>query len=313
MRWPSILVVLALFTGCTRKLMTDDERKADYAQGIKPVIAKYQASVIATIASLESIPKAGATEPRVTAVQPLPAPVACNYDTCLVKTVGSASRISVENTPSLIDFSKVPRILRGEYEEYASWQADQQMLEKIDAISHYAIVRVHEYEKPVPGSTADRYTGGHAAGDAIIYDVKTGKRIGAVTWTAEMPETVHIPGDATDPAAEYESQFVGHAGPQITEALENFYAGKGAVAKPVYDDDKLRERQIMTLLVQDAEIMVVDVVITDGAACKVVLTGAKALIAANPEADDGAVKPKAAEIVRKVMGKADCAVTYTAF
>jgi hypothetical protein len=310
MNWLPILLALTLTTSCTRKLMTDDERKADYARGIKPLLAQHQASVTAVLAALKVIPKAGAAEPPVTALQPLPAPVVCNADTCMIATAEPVGKISLSSAPSLLDFEDVPRVLRGEYAAQVTWQRDKNTLEAIDALTHFAIVRVHQYEKPAVGSTAERYTGGHAAGDVIVYDVKTQKRVGAFTWTAEMPETVHIPADSTDPAAAYEREFVGAAREQIRTALDAFYAGKAAEKGPS-DDEHLRERQIQTLLAQDVRVMVLEVEISDSPTCKVVLVAVPQMIAANPDAADGVVKPEAVKIVRQVMGK-DCAVTYRA-
>lgn len=308
MNWLVILAVLGV-AGCPRKTMTDDERKAAYVEGIKPVLAKHQRAANAAIDALETIPTSAAAEPRVTALQPLPAPAACNGDTCVTKTAGPVGPISFNKLPTIIQWEDVPRVLRGEFGEYSNWQSDNRTFESINAITHLAVVRVHEFEKPVVSTNADRYTGGRAAGDVIVYDVKTKNRVGAFAWAVQMPETARIRADATDPVAEYQSVLVDHAKREIQAALADLYAGKAPAVAAPKDMERLRERQISDLLA-GKQMPVMEVEITDGPTCKVVLvTALKHLLAVKPDGNDGVVKPEAIESVRKVMAK-ECAVSY---
>jgi hypothetical protein len=308
MRW---LIVAALLAGCPRKTMTDDERKKDYVEGMKPVLAQHQAAVTATLDALAAIPKLAAADPPVTTAEALPAPVECKRDTCLIKTVEPVGRIALEDTPN-VDWDKVPRILRGEHDEYVTWQSDAYTLELIVAITHVAVVRVREYEKPVVGEKSDRYSGGRAAGDVIVYDVKGKKRVGAFPWAVSVPETAQIDANSADPGASIENVFVGHAASEIRSALTAFYAGKAPPVEPPKDDGRLRERQISDLLARQ-KMPVNEVEITDGPECKVVLvTAMPGLLAAHPSENpletDGVLKPEAIETVRTVMEK-DCAVS----
>lgn len=312
MKWLA-LVTVALFAGCGRKTMSDDERKSTYVAGMKPVLAKHAASATAVVDGLKLIPSLAAAEPPVTAPQPLASPLACTLDTCVITTAEPVLNIKIHDMPSTVmpmHWDALPVMLRGEYRPDAVWQADEHTLATIAAISHVAVVRTREFEKPTV--TGDHYTGGRASGDVIVYEVKTKKRIGAFPWVAGMPETAEVAPGATDLAYVLASR----APDKIRMALNDFYTGK-ATAEAPKDDAQLRQRQITGLLGADFQILVTEVLITDGPPCKVdLVTPLPGKLAATPGPEittagpDDVVKPEVAALVRKVIGNNDCAVSY---
>ena len=82
----------------------------------------------------------------------------------------------------------------------------EHLFQELDALSYGLLVRVHEATPP-SASNLDRFVGGRASGDAMLYDLATGKILGAFPFALAQRDTATVTKGQSDVDAQLLQSF----------------------------------------------------------------------------------------------------------
>jgi hypothetical protein len=250
-RFPVLLAVLALpltLTGCGERNPTYEEMIEINRKALAPILDKHRAAVTAKLDAIKAVAKEAKAAPIVQAREPMAETATIpgsSYEALkagvLLANADWADFEGTDETPIDLDtrlpIGKIQSALAsGELPSSYSIQGLEEQFGVLAGIRQAALIRVHRYAKPQPSIGAKgerRFVGGKAYGDVQVYDLATGKRIGAFPFEIGQSDSASITSkDEESIQRELELSFARGVDYDLREELAAFAAGKEGPATP---------------------------------------------------------------------------------
>lgn len=222
------------------------KQAAEQKAALKPLIDKHRDAATKQLAAFKAIAADATSLPPVTERTALPTKIELDLDTTAFAPAwwfaGKAEYEPKDKNhqfePTKMDDYEVRTMLeKGEWITFAPYDAAMGELatkafESVTKYKHALVARAHAYEPPAVSHDRTSFQNGTIAGDATLYSLPDGKRLGSFPFSIiQRLESVSVKGDAsaTDKLAE---AFRSQIRSALMAELDGYVKGTAGAATP---------------------------------------------------------------------------------
>ncbi|HEX8914932.1 MAG TPA: hypothetical protein VF796_21445 [Humisphaera sp.] len=257
--------------GCKKDYPTNEQMNEEKRQAMAPVLARHKDAAAARLAAIKAVAADAAAAAPVTAREPKSADLVAVPDFGETEPAGlllagvevlamdgksDAAKVPLDPDLYLPDF---PRVMADGY--LPSWTAEgfEPKFVTLENLKQVAAVRVREYRAPkvTSASGETRFTGARAGGDVIVYDLATGKRVGAFPFEAAQRDTVTVRSkDGAGAERELEQAFAIDLKSAVRKEYAAYAAGKAGLGSAADVSRQQFETRIRSKLLESQIIVI---------------------------------------------------------
>ncbi len=315
MKASPILLVLGttLLPACGNKNPTFEEMVEIQRKELAPLVDQHRAAGGAMITALRTAAAEARSTTKVAKREPLPAPVVIANDDLVAAHLLLANiewlanerwvnEAQIQIRPE-VPIERLDQLLTtGLYDRTGNHDAPivEQALTQLTSLQHVAFVRVHEYQPPKLAE-GNRFEGGVAEGDVLVFALPAHAREGAFPFEARQGETAKVARRSAE--ADLRGTFDDEVRRTIRAELVAFLANRPGPAAPgaaaAAEQAGFRDRIQMAL----AEAMVLgikDVALENSLGGPIVTLYAESPATIAPQ---GTVRSDVTALVTKILGR----------
>ncbi|MBX5482798.1 MAG: hypothetical protein IRZ16_13300 [Myxococcaceae bacterium] len=306
-----VVVALTVLPGCKPKYPTVEEMAEQRRQKFAAILDAHRAASTAQLKALHAIAREALAAPPVTAFEPPSGPV--DEALTLLRNVevlagaDHSAKLELPRETDGLNCAVLEQALNTPgYNDDISFSLENH-LKRLEALRFVALVRVRDYTPPKVVMAGQRFEGGRASGDVLVYALDSRQRVGAFPFEIFQNDHVSVRGKTeVDIQRELDSNFASDVQIKVKRAFGDFIDHKVPSTAPgvAQAQESARwENKVELAILETGLLGGVEKVEVDPAAGErpAVIVHAK-----YPDAlrmKDGSARSEVTEAVKKVLGR----------